>query len=177
MTDTPEFSRPVSIATVFRKGALTLALEASPEERKALARRLGLVDLTLLRADLSLKPWQTDGLMVWGALTAELSQTCIVTLEPVPSRLTQPVEARYLPEPAAAALRQDETLRDPEAPDPPEPLPAGGAIDLGEVVIQHLAVALDPYPRKPGVALDPGLDPSAASPFARLAALKKPPKG
>jgi uncharacterized metal-binding protein YceD (DUF177 family) len=180
MTETPEFSRPVAVSSVFRQGALDLALEASPEERKALAGRLGLVDLATLAAALSLEPWQQDGIAVRGTFTAELAQSCVVTLEPVPCRLTGPVEARYLPAATAAALSPGELLSDPEGPEPPEPLPASGVIDLGELVVQHLAVALDPYPRKPGVAFDPagaGLDQTAESPFAKLAALKSPPKG
>jgi hypothetical protein len=177
----PEFSRPVEIAQVFRKGRLTLSLDASPAERIAVAARLGLVDLASLKAELVLAPWQGpgqgSGLIIKGALTADLSQSCVVTLEPVPAHLEEPVEGRYLPGAEAALLRQDETLADPDEPDPPEPLPQSGAIDLGELVVQHLAVALDPYPKTPGVAFEPpDQNPQAASPFARLAALKPPPK-
>jgi hypothetical protein len=174
MTGQAEFPRPVGVGEVFRKGGLSLTLEATPAEREAIARRLGLVALSTLRAELSLAPWQ-DGLMVRGALTADLSQSCVVTLEPVPAHLAEPVEARYLPGADAGLLTQDETLADPDAPDPPEPLPAGGTLDLGELIIQHLAVALDPYPRKPGVAFTPPAeDLQALGPFAKLSALKRP---
>ena len=177
MTSPIEFSRPVEIAQIFRKGRLNLSLEAGPEERKAIATRLGLVELGALQAELSLAPWQDDGLMIWGALTADLSQTCVVTLEPLPARLNEPVEARYLPEAQASLLRQDEALSDPHEPDPPEPLPESGVLDLGELVVQHLAVALDPYPRRPGVAFTPpGDDLPLTGPFAKLAALKRPPR-
>ena len=175
MTGPAEFSRPIEIAQVFRKGALSLSLKASPEECGAIALRLGLVALTALQAELSLAPWQGEGLMIRGALTADLAQSCVVTLESVPARLNEPVEARYLPVERAALLQQGETLSDPNEPDPPEALPEGGTIDLGELVIQHLAVALDPYPRKPGVAFTrPEEDLSAANPFAKLTALKRP---
>ena len=180
MTETPEFSRPQDIASAFRKGQVQLVLEANAAERKAIAARLGLVELRALRADLSLVPWQMDGLIVRGTLTADLSQACVVTLEPVPSRLEEPLEARFLPGAAASQLSQNETLSDPDEPDPPESLPESGVIDLGELVIQHLAVVLDPYPRQPGVAFAPPeaeQDPPAASPFAKLALLKRPPKG
>jgi hypothetical protein len=39
--------------------------------------------------------------------------------------------------------------------DPPEPI-VDGIIDLGAVTLEFLALALDPYPRKPGVSFDAG---------------------
>jgi hypothetical protein len=64
---------------------------------------------------------------------------------------------------------------DPEADDPPEVLPAEG-LDLGELVVQELAVVLDPYPRAPGAEVPAEFQPSEAEevkgPFAALAALK-----
>ncbi len=49
-------------------------------------------------------------------------------------------------------------------------------IDIGELVAQHLGTALDPYPRKPGIAFVEaeygGKDP-APNPFANLARLPK----
>jgi uncharacterized metal-binding protein YceD (DUF177 family) len=175
MTGYAEFPRSVGVGEVFRKGGLSLTLEANPDEREAIARRLGLVELSALRADLSVVPWQDEGLMVRGTLTADLSQSCVVTLEPVPAHLSDTVEARYLPGAEPAILERDEMLSDPDAPDPPEPLPAGGILDLGELLIQHLAVALDPYPRKPGVAFTPPEeDLQALGPFAKLSALKRP---
>jgi uncharacterized metal-binding protein YceD (DUF177 family) len=68
------------------------------------------------------------------------------------------------------------------AEDPPE-VAVGGRIDLGEIAVVHLALALDPYPRAPGAAFDakawgvePEKDekPTTVSPFAALAKLKKP---
>ncbi len=70
---------------------------------------------------------------------------------------------------------QGEVLVDPEGVDPAEPLPAEG-IDLGELVVQELAVALDPYPRKPGAEVPAEYRPpeveTKEGPFAALKALK-----
>ena len=54
-----------------------------------------------------------------------------------------------------------------------------GPLDLGELLAEHLALAIDPYPRKPGVELEQvlqknGIDVKVgrASPFAVLSELK-----
>ncbi len=57
--------------------------------------------------------------------------------------------------------------------DPPDPL-LGSAVDLAAVVTEFLALAIDPYPRKPGaVFVTPvELKDPTASPFAALDKLK-----
>ena len=54
-----------------------------------------------------------------------------------------------------------------------------GIIDLGELAAQHLGVALDPYPRKPGAAFGEaqfGGNEKRENPFIKLAELAKKPK-
>jgi uncharacterized metal-binding protein YceD (DUF177 family) len=80
-----------------------------------------------------------------------------------------------------AETEREFTLEDP---DPPEAI-VDGMIDLGELLTQQLALALDPHPRKPGVDLDSVLAEApagrreaierggASGPFAKLAQLKK----
>jgi hypothetical protein len=61
--------------------------------------------------------------------------------------------------------------------EPPEPL-VGGVVDLGAIATEYFLLGIDPYPRKEGVVFEPGTGPEPAeSPFAALAALKKPPLG
>ena len=78
----------------------------------------------------------------------------------------------------AKAPTAAEIAIDIEADDAPEPLVAGG-VDVGEAVAERLALALDPYPRKPGASFDtPPEEPGDASesrpnPFAALEKLKK----
>jgi hypothetical protein len=53
-----------------------------------------------------------------------------------------------------------------------------GKIDLGPVIYESLATALEPYPRKPGASFEwsqdlrEGPDTEESGPFAALAALK-----
>ncbi len=159
----PEFSRPIAGERLDGR-VIVEEILATPQERAALARRLGLLGLDLLRATAKIEPadgpdgpdGQGDGrlLRLSGHLSAELSQACVVTLEPVASRIEEDFTLLYGLEPDStpAVEAAAEVVVDPEAEAPPEPLGPGG-LDLGEVVAQQLAVALDPYPRAPGAAL------------------------
>lgn len=178
MSDKSELYRPVDLATAQRSGGAKLTLEAGPRERTAIAARLGLLGLDRFEAEIGLEPWQGAGAVLSGRLIADAVQSCVVTLEPVPAHLTVSLEARFHPESRGRETAEEEILSDPEAPDPPEPWPPRGILDLGELLIQHLAVALDSYPRKAGVRfVQPGAgaaEGAAESPFAKLTALKTP---
>jgi uncharacterized metal-binding protein YceD (DUF177 family) len=111
-------------------------------------------------------------------LGATVVQTCVVTLEPVTSRIDEAVMRRY-----AAEVDQPEGAGEYEMPedDTLEPLPA--VLDLGAVMAEALALALPPFPRARGADLGeavfapPGVQAMRdddALPFAGLrAALKR----
>lgn len=171
-----EFSR---IVTPDRLGAPKVAesLEASPEERAAVARRLGLLTLDRLTAELTVKNVGGRLFRVEGDWDAAVRQACVVTLEPVPARLGGRLEASFTAD-GGGAGSGGEVVVDPNAPDaddPAEAVPAEG-LDLGELVVQELAVSLDPYPRAPGAEVPAEYSPpegeDGGGPFARLKALK-----
>jgi uncharacterized metal-binding protein YceD (DUF177 family) len=141
----PEFSRPVRLVLEPRE----VTLEAGASERAALAVRFGILGILSLTATLRLSPEPGGSTRARGRLAAEVEQDCVVTLEPVRQRVDAPIELRILEE---GELPADE---DPDSPDEIES--AGGMVDLGEVVAEQLALALDPYPRAEGAAL-PELD-------------------
>ena len=170
----PEFSRPVEIDEIGPEG-VSLEIAADAQEREALARRFGLVSLDLLEGTATVTPVSRKLFRLEAAFRAELVQTCVVTLDPFPVRLEQSFAALFGEGgPGLAAL-----LSADDEEDEPEPI-EGGAIDIGETVAQHLALALDPYPRKPGAALPAEYGTAAASeaepgrvrPFAGLDLLK-----
>ena len=145
----PEFSRPIAAAAVDARPHAR-QLEASAGERAALASRFDLVALDLLKADLSLQLDQArSAIRVRGSFEAEVVQTCVVTLEPVPARLVETVDLLYSlghqDAPGDAGARVEvgvEVGTDEES----EPIGPEG-LDLGEALAQLLSVALDPYPR------------------------------
>ncbi len=172
MSVRPELSRPYTVERL-PAGGTDFAIQASAEERQALLRRFDLVALEELEAGGRVQPVPGRGLIeVEGRLRAALSQRCVVTLEPVPAQ----VEAEFRRIFSLDQDRASEVEVDPEA-DEPEPLESG-VIDVGELVAEELAVALDPYPRAPGAdaALAEVAPPNGepvATPFASLALLRR----
>lgn len=178
-TPPPEFSRPIPVDTMPRDD-ITREIEASPAECQALAARFGLQAIGRLAATVRISR-VGDGRMarVRGELAAEVVQTCVVTLDPVPASVAEHFTALFVPE--ALMPAEDEIVLDPARLDEdlPEPM-TNGVIDIGELTAQHLSLALDPYPRRPGAEF-PGLDddlgedgePAPTSPFRALAELKR----
>lgn len=171
---TPEFHRPLAIGRIGAAGRRE-ELVASEAERAALARRFGIPAIGLLRAELLLQPAPGGAFEAAGRLVAEVTQSCIVTLEPVGQRLDLPLALRFIPE-------GTEPSEDPEAPD--EIDIEDETIDLGEAVAEQLSLALDPYPRAPGAVLPDELtapeapepeaaEPARPNPFAALTRLKR----
>lgn len=174
---TPEFSRLVPRERLGVK-SFDKEISATPQERAALARRFDLLDLARLEARLRIEGGAGKDLVrVTGHLSAVATQACVVTLEPVESRIEEDftLEFSLTAGPAAAT---GEVVVEPEAVEPPEPVGPEG-IDLGDAVAQQLALALDPYPRVPGAKLSEVRDQEAApepapeSPFAVLRELKR----
>jgi uncharacterized metal-binding protein YceD (DUF177 family) len=144
-----EFSRKVVIEP-WPEGGVALKVHAEPDERRALARRFDLLELTALEAEGRLERDAASGeIRFHGSLAADLEQECVVTLEPVPARIRRPVERRYLraegraPHGPVAEFQVPEDGEDEEEVE----LVYGRTIDLGEVLAEELALALDTYPR------------------------------
>lgn len=145
-----EFSRRLRLDRL-AGGDVEEELAATAQERAALAKRFGVLNIARLEGKLRVcRPADGPLVRVDGRLRAEVTQTCVVTLEPV----TQEVEEAFVqlftlsPEP-----RTREVFVSPEDEDAPEPL-TGNAVDLGEVLSEQLALALDPYPRRADVEFE-----------------------
>jgi hypothetical protein len=175
MTATP-FSRPVRVEAIPREG-LETRIEADAAERAALAAFNGLAAIAAFAASFKLGHGGGGTVIVQGELEAEVTQTCVVTLEPFDAAILARIDLRFAPpsdKPArrGAAGKAEEVVIGEE--DEPDPI-LDGVIDLGAVASEFLTLNLDPYPRKPGVAFQPPAseDGEAASPFSALAARKK----
>jgi len=158
----PEFSRLIPLSRL-RGEPITEEIAATPAEREALARRFELLSLERLAATVELTR-QRDSILLRGAFEAEFVQSCVVTLEPVPGRLSERFSLRYGPPESEPDPSQ--TGADDEAF---EPL-SGDSIDLGEAVAQELSLALPAFPRDPAALIE-GLEAGSArgSAFAALA--------
>ncbi|NKE47253.1 DUF177 domain-containing protein [Roseomonas frigidaquae] len=153
----PEFSRRHRLGGTEPR---SLELRARPEECAALAARFRIPGVERLDASLTLSPETGGTTRLRGRLQADVVQECVVTLGPVPQVVDVALDLRLLP-PGTPA-----TDDDPDSPDEIETF--GDAVDLGEVVAEQLALALDPYPRAPDAAIPPELDAGSPNPDATL---------
>ena len=197
---TPEFSFPIDVTALTPAGR-SYTLKTTDEDRARVAERLGLQDIKTFTAALDAKFLGGGMFKVTGRINADVVQTCVVSLGPVPAKIQDEVSATFITEESAEKERarrekakaranarakardgeEDEEVLDLRGDDPPEVV-RGNRIDLGEVAVLHLALALDPYPRALGATFNPPAwveVPKVAektpvtSPFAALAQLKK----
>lgn len=133
----------------------TVTIDAAPAQRAEMSRVHGLLSVERFHAELTARPWKKEGVRVTGQVEAEVTQACVVTLEPLAVRISEPVTALFLPEGsrlARADRDEGEIVLEPEGEDPPEPF-QGDTLDMGAIAEEFFALALDPYPRKEGAPL------------------------
>ncbi|MBZ9705468.1 DUF177 domain-containing protein [Mesorhizobium sp. B3-2-1] len=163
-----DMQSPVSffanVARLPQKG-LPVVIEADAAQRAALAEAHGLLSVEAYRAELLVASWKRNGVKVSGRVEADITQACIVTLDPVQAHIDEPVEALLLPEDSKLGRQGfeggGEILLDADGPDSPETF-SGDIIDVGALAEQFFGLAIDPYPRKPGASLGAGDDTGSA---------------
>lgn len=169
----PEFARVIDLARL--RDVTGFAFDIAPDgpEAEAVARLMGARSVRKMRFQGALTPLPAAGWRLEGRLGATAIQTCVISLDPVTTRIEQPVRRTWLP--SSEPLPAEIVLVPGEDEDEVEPL--GPSIDLGLVAIEVLALALPDYPRKPGAAIPAEFQAQAddvdrPNPFAALAALK-----
>lgn len=171
----PEFSRPLAVEKIAPAGS-EHTIEATSEERRALAERFGIAAIHSLSARFVAIPWQGGGVQLRGEISAEVELVSVISLEPFSTRVSEPVvryfQASLSPGHRPAVLGVESL--EGEEPD----VISGGSIDLGEVAAESLALGLDPYPRKPGEVFHDATQQAEEerrqeSPFAVLSRLRK----
>jgi uncharacterized metal-binding protein YceD (DUF177 family) len=160
-----------------------VTFEPDADERARLIETYGLLDLQDMTCVFRLRPWRKDGVAVEGHLRARATQPCVVTLAPVEQVIDETFSRRFDPR-----VSEEEETSEIEveafSDDPPDPL-TGRDLDLGAVLCEQFALALDLYPRAEAAEVPEAYRPqedeedakgggaSRPSPFAVLAGLKK----
>lgn len=178
MTEHSETTGRFRVATLKANREHPFDITLQDDGLARLARDLGLLDLRKLRFRGVIKPegdadWRIDAM-----LGATVVQPCSVSLEPVTTRIDEPVIRRFLRHMPDHAPQIDEI----EMPEDETIEPLGEVIDLHAVLKEALSLALPPYPKRDDAELRqtdfaaPGATPlrdEDVKPFAGLAALKR----
>ena len=155
----PELPRPVALDRIGPRG-LTVDVEAKPDELPAIAARLHVLALASLHCAFKLRRVGASTVEAEGVLRAQVTETCVISLDPFSHGVQETFTIHFVPSGA------EDDNPDPEAVDQ---IPyTSGAADLGEAAVEQLALALDPFPRKPGAALPDEATAETPSPFAAL---------
>jgi uncharacterized metal-binding protein YceD (DUF177 family) len=158
-----EFSRPLEVARIPKLGSHE-KLVATDDECAALAKRLLVPNIYVVKAELKAQPWRGGGVKVTGKVDIDLDQESVVSLELFRSRLNVPVERYYLNIKGESDI--DSELEIDSI--------VNGILDLGELVAESIALELDPYPRMAGesfepiIESDPADDDKPVNPFTVL---------
>jgi hypothetical protein len=154
-----------------------LTIVADDAQRAAIATWAAIVSLESFEAQVEIKKLSSDRFGLAFHLVADVTQACVVSLEPVPSHLdhsftrelhfTGPVRHR---QPSNDSVPEVVLDIEKEGPEEIESL----HYDLAAPLLEEFVLSLEPYPRRPGVEFAP---PSEAqdkpeSPFAILKGLK-----
>ncbi|MCB1592359.1 MAG: hypothetical protein KDI90_07905 [Alphaproteobacteria bacterium] len=162
---------------------VTLTIEPDRQQAESVIKRLGLDGLDNLKASITLR--RNPGNMVIhieGLITARAYQKCVVTLAPLEMDIKAPFEAWYADSSQTLSFTKAKRERELEKEnteqpvldesEDPEPI-VNGHIDLGELVVQHLSLNIDPYPKAIGASYEPG-DDAAATPLKKGDAYSNP---
>lgn len=168
--NTPEFSYPVDVSRV-SASPMKLELAADEKQRRALAVRFKIISVDALKADVELKRVNRSQIRVRGSFEADVTQTCVVSLEPFSETVSDSFSVLFgenqsvRPNEHEIELSMDEDEETDVAQD--------GKIDVGELISEYLALSLDPFPRRPGASFSyETAAEEKKSPFAALEKLK-----
>ena len=146
---------------------------ATEAERAQAAAALEVVSCEHIEAEFNIRAIGKGHYRFVGNVAARLTQSCVVTLDPISQRAEGSFDVEYWPS-VELPQRGEEEVEALSAAEI-EPI-EHGRIDVGRIVYETLSAAIDPYPRKAGAefAADAGNPPAGESgPFAALKKLKE----
>lgn len=176
MSRIPPSETALRVTELSQSAENSFALRPETEKLTQIAEELHLSTLRKLSFSGKVSPVGASDWMLEGSLGATVVQPCVVTLEPVTTRIDVQVRRQYI----ASFTNPDEPEVEMPEDDTVEPL--GQWIDPAVVMIEALILAVPDYPRKGDAELGqmvytkPGDAPMTdedARPFAGLAGFKQ----
>ncbi len=163
----PEWSHLVDI-TELDESNFSVQIQAPEAARELLIKRLGVEGLSELSADLKLSR-SAGELVVYvkGTLSALVQQICVRSNELIEKQVNGDVEGWFSDHEQAISFAKEKRNKlyekgHGEAPiledeDDPDAI-VDGKIELGELVVQHLSLEIETYPRGADVEYENGDD-------------------
>lgn len=175
--DNLPFTRPVRVSSLAPSSEFSFDETPSPTELEAISEYLGIVSVKKMRFSGVIEPFGKEGWHLKSKLGASVTQECILTLEPVKTRIDLSFKRKYLP--MSESFTSGSEVEIPEDIDV-EPLTE--VLDLGFVAVEQLMLELPEYPKAENALFEEhNIAPSGVKPltdedikpFAGLAALKE----
>jgi len=186
MTDSLPLTHSYNLARLGNAGD-DVRFAASEAERAAIAKWACVQSVERLDVRVQITKLETNRFGLAFTLSGDVTQSCVVTLEPVPGHIEHafgrelvfvgPSRHKPAQDPARAPKKaESEALLDITQEEGPEEIESLH-IDLATPVLEEFVLSLDPYPRRPGVEFTPktGESDPPESPFAVLKGLKQGP--
>ena len=166
------FSRRIALSgTTMFQGRI----DATAEECTRLCALFRVEGLSAFHFTYRIAPLSSHRYRLNGDLNAEVTQACVLTLEPVTEHVQESVSVEFWPadQIAAADFATLDTGLDDEFPEEI----VDGKIDVGAFAAEILASAINPYPKKSGVGFEwtdqkDVFDIEQSGPFAELGKLR-----
>ena len=178
MTELPKIAEPLEVSSI-GSAPVDHQVRTTEESRRQLATAWGVLEVPQLTADLTIERKKDGVVLVNGTVNGEIVQECVVSFQPVRQRIDEVVESRFTERPSEghADQRPGAEIHVDVAAETPDPL-RDGRLDIGTVILEHAALAIEPYPRAEGAEIPEKYARKngdfAESPFAKLSQLVDP---
>ena len=170
------WSNTLRVADLARKKDTSFDLQPDANLRALIAAELDLSGIKKLRLTGKLIPFGNKDWRLVAEIGATIVQPCVVSLEPVTTRIDETVERNFLTE-----VPEFDAGSEVEMPEDDSSELLTTEIDLGAIMVEALALAIPPYPRAEGAEIaesrfaEPGKTPltdEETKPFAALGSLR-----
>lgn len=168
-------SKTLRVADLPTRKTTTFVIAPNDKERAAIAMALAVPSIKKLKFTGEISPAGSKNWRLDAELGATVIQECVVTLDPVTTRIDEKVSRTYVPELTVAKGAEVEMPEDDTIDEIPETL------DLVEIMLESLSLALPAFPRSKGASLGEAvfsaenvapMTDEDAKPFAGLGALR-----
>ena len=175
MDETLPWSQVYNVADLPGSKPTFFDVEPDAKLRAIIAEDLELTGLSRLKFKGDIRRSGADW-VVDAQMGASIVQPCVVTLEPVKTRIDDAIERRFV-----ANMPAQEGGSETEMPDDISVEPLGDMIDIGNLMVEALLLRLPMFPRADGVepvditVSEPGVEPLTKEkmrPFAGLKSLR-----